>query len=711
MAIDMEQFQEIFIEESFESLDIMESGLLAMDTSNPDQEIINNIFRAAHSIKGGAGTFNFPEVSEFTHIQESLLDLVRDGKRGLSKELIDTLLECVDCVRNMLETSRNKNPIDMERVESLSLRLEKFMSANTLDPQAEVSVEEAAESVTQSEEDDGEQSSSASDKCCWNISFKPYNSIFKSSNDPYRFIRELNSLGEAKVSSDTTAVPALDEIDPELSYLVWHIELESNCVEADILEIFDWIEDECDLEITCVNAGAKDDVASQAIVESSEYERDPAPILDVQGESEDSIDATMSQSELVTRSLDEIGISTTESSSIRVDINKIESLINLVGELVITQSALSQYSTELDDNSRLKSGLQQLSANIQELQEQSMRIRMLPIDFVFQRLPRLIRDLSSTLNKQVQFELIGRHTEVDKTVLEKITDPLVHLVRNALDHGIEPPEERAKNGKPAQALLKISAEHESGNIVIRIVDDGRGLDLDKILRKAIEKGLAEESDNLSSMQIQNLIFSPGFSTADAISDVSGRGVGLDVVKQNIKSLGGDVSVVSSTGAGSEFKITLPLTMAILDGQLVRVGNDIFVIPMINIEKSVRIDDSNVSELPGGQRLYRFEEEYIPTLDLIDFYAMRESGEGSGSSGDILVVITADRTAGVVVDEVLGQQQVVIRSLETNFHRVETVAGATILGDGTVALILDSSEVISVAHTSAEQNQPQRVASH
>lgn len=685
MSIDISQFQEIFIEESYESLDVMEAGLLTLDVGEPDSEVINNIFRAAHSIKGGAGTFGFEEIAAFTHVQESLLEAVRSKSRGVSAELIDTLLQCVDCVRSMLEANRTDAEIDADRVLALTSQLERYQSQDS----------ESNEVVPEATADERQEQPLDDQTGGWKVVFKPYPDILATGNDPYRVIRELKRLGECQVEVSTENLPDLEELDPEKLYLSWTVELDGSCEESEIREIFEWLEDDCDLEIQrLVDPVEGEQVSDDFSVPAK------VPVVEVGKKPVDNV---------FQRDVEDIGIASVESSSIRVDTEKIEHLINLVGELVITQSAISQYSANLTEHVHLQAGLQQLASNVHELQEQSMRIRMLPIDFVFQRLPRLIRDLSNTLKKEVQFVLKGKETEVDKTVLEKISDPLVHIVRNALDHGIESPQERIEQGKSEKAALEISAKHEGGNIVISISDDGRGLDLPSILTKAQERGIVEEGDVLTDSQIEELIFYPGFSTAREVSDVSGRGVGLDVVKQNIKSLGGDVSVTSSLGEGTEFRIKLPLTMAILDGQLVQVGGEVFVLPMMNIEKSVQVRDSDVNVLPNGQMVYRFDDEYVPILDLDQFFS--DSLSPARRPEGILVLIDTGKLAAILVDDVLSQQQVVIRSLEANFRRIETLAGATILGDGAVALILDANELVQVAHNlQGINNEPLRKVS-
>ncbi|HSG90370.1 MAG TPA: chemotaxis protein CheA [Pseudomonadales bacterium] len=716
-GLDMSQFHEIFMEEGFESLAIMERGLLAFDAGAPDAEAINDIFRAAHSIKGGAATFGFPRVADFTHILESLLERVRAGAIELNPARVDLLLEGVDCVRQMLRNGED-DAASHALAEGLAIRLSAFESqtappdpAPTAPPSAPV----AAEDVQTPPVEDGTAA-------LWQIGFRPHRTLMQTGNDPFRLIRELGTLGEMQVTAAAGDLPALAALEPTELHLAWDIGLSGDVARADIDEVFAWVLGDCELVITAPGGAADADAAGafeaelDAQVEAEiDAETDAAIEAELAGESaataaEDSAGLQAAEDDLLqdpapaaddgrSAGAGDVTLSNTETSSVRVNIDKIEQLINLVGELVITQSALAQQSREFVGRDDIQRTLQQLGNNIQELQEQSMRIRMLPIDSVFQRLPRLVRDLRTRLGKNVVCRIIGKDTEVDKTVLEKLGDPVVHLIRNAIDHGIEAPEERRRLGKAEEAVITLRAEHRGGNILITIADDGRGLDQERIRAKALERGLISGDKVLVPGQIQDLIFLPGFSTAESVSDVSGRGVGLDVVRQNIRSLGGDVRVRSTPGEGSEFQITLPLTLAVLDGQLVRVGGEVFILPIVNIEKSIRIDRSRISVVPGHRELYRLGSDIVPMLRLAEYYdcPQREQADDDG----ILVVLDVSQRAGVVVDEVLGQQQVVVRSLESNFRRIDTLAGATILGDGMIALIIDANEIVRAAQPPAQ----------
>ena len=511
--IDLSQFHEVFFEESFEGLAEMESGLLELDLSNPNPETINTVFRAAHSIKGGSGTFGFLDVADFTHIMESILDDIRSTELEFTDASIQLLLESVDFLRHMLNECKADRTVKESETESFKQRLTEFQnkaescsdtparpSNNNADSQA--AMETIAESPQLSPEVVGGTR-------IWNLEFITDQSLFKSGIDPYRLIRELTTLGDLSSNLDQTNLPEFAQIDPENCYLSWKMTLNNSIAsEEDISEIFEWIEGDSKLLIN-------EQLPDEATVEQDKTEA----IVD-------------------TITTPDTPYTIPEVSSIRVNIDRVDLLVNLVGELVITQSILSRFKEGVSDKdlSEFARGIEQLEENARELQEHTMQIRMLPIDNVFQRMPRLVRDLSKTLEKEVQLVINGKSTEVDRTVLEKISDPLTHLVRNCLDHGIETPEERIINGKPSAGKVEISAFHEGGNIIIEVADDGRGLNREAIRNKAIERDLISEDDELTDAQIDQLIFTPGFSTALEVSDVSGRGVGMDVVKNNIEQI-------------------------------------------------------------------------------------------------------------------------------------------------------------------------------
>ena len=677
MSIDITQFHQTFFEESFEGLDVMESGLLELDIGAVDSDTINAIFRAAHSIKGGSATFGFTNIATFTHAMETLLDEIRDGHRDVSSEIVDILLQSVDCLRDMITAQRDGEDNDQARIDQLQNELDallgkKIDNKNTSHEGAEV------------------DASNQESKREWRVAFAPHEHILKTGNDPALLLRELESMGNLEIEVDTSKVPPLDQMDPEACYMSWKLVLRgSGITEESIREIFSWVEDECDLAIEEIHRPEKDNGPEKP------QNRAPKPAPGKKS---------------AKKSL------TPESSSIRVSIDKVDTLINMVGELVITQSMMGNLDGDFEDFDharleQLREGLSLLERNIRELQESVMRIRMLPISFVFSRFPRMVHDLSQKLGKKINFEMYGEQTELDKTVMEKIGDPLVHLVRNSIDHGIESPELRKQAGKPEVGNVRLNAFHKGGNILIEISDDGAGLNKERILSKAREKGLIEDGCQLSEEKTFELLFQPGFSTAETVSDVSGRGVGMDVVRRNIRELGGNIEISSAEGHGTTFTIRLPLTLAILDGQLVRIGRETYIIPLISIIESLLIVPENINSIASSSEVYKLRNDYIPILRTHELFGTRADSDNI-EEGLLVVIEGEGQKVGLYVDELLGQQQVVIKSLETNYQRVDGISGATILGNGTVALILDVEGLIGMARKpdrNTEQYEEKAVA--
>ena len=689
MSIDMSQFHQVFFEECFEGLEAMESGLLSLDIGDIDPEAINTIFRAAHSIKGGSGTFGFTVVAEYTHIMETLLDEMRDGRRQVTKQAVDVLLGSVDCLREMLTSIQNEEDVNAESVavhqSALETELNGESSANTQPNVVATPAINTAPSPIQSQEEDEEPE--IEEEQGWKISFCPYLNLLKTGNDPVRLFRELSALGQLTTNVNIQDVPDFNELDPEECNISWDLVLVSDASESTVREIFSWVEEDCELELSPLAKPKKKkkpkvatpvSAPTPAVVETKEVIAPviaPPPTTVVKKASSESDSAKNAPK---------------ASSSIRVDTDKIDTLINMVGEVVITQSMLGLIGENftMDKVGQLKRGLAQLERHTRDLQQSVMNIRMLPISFVFSRFPRLVHDISTKLNKKITLKLVGENTEVDKAVVELINDPLVHLIRNSLDHGIEMPAERIAAGKPETGTIELKAYHRGGHIVIEIIDDGRGMDKSKLLAKAIEKGLVEESAIMTDKQILELIFMPGFSTAEQLSDISGRGVGMDVVRRNIQSLGGNIDIISELGKGSTIAIPLPLTLAILDGQSVAVGDETYIVPLVSIIESINITEKMLNKVAGKGETFKLRNEYLPIIRMREIFNVKTGAATKPNEGVIVVVEGQGALCGFLVDELLGQQQVVIKSLEANYRRVEGVSGATILGDGSVALILD-----------------------
>lgn len=687
MSIDMAQFHKVFFEESFEGLDAMESGLLNLDMGDVDADEINTIFRAAHSIKGGSGTFGFTAVSDFTHVMETLLDEMRDGRRQVTQPAINVLLGSVDCLREMLQAIQNEGEIDQQSVSSHKQALD-FELTEASVARSQTSAVQLS-SITQAPNnlavtDQPEVSG-------WSIAFSPHLHLLKTGNEPVRMFRELATLGDLKVTADLQGVPDLYELDPEECHLSWKLDLQGAVTSNEIDEIFDWVEDDCDLAKQPVFAAPNSANVATPSVES---------VVDVSLPLKHAPNNQQTATPALKDSKkDESKATAKGSSSIRVDTSKIDTLINMVGELVITQSMLSLVGEhfELNKLDQLKNGLSQLERHTRELQESVMNIRMLPISFVFSRFPRLAHDISSKLGKKIELKLVGENTEVDKTVVELLSDPLVHLVRNSLDHGIEMPDVRLAVGKPETGTVTLEAYHRGGNIVIEVKDDGKGLDKDKLRAKAIEKGLIDADAILTDKQIYELIFMPGFSTAEQLTDISGRGVGMDVVRRNIQALGGNIEIISKLGKGSTIAIHLPLTLAILDGQSVAVGDETYIVPLGSIVESLNIKEDRVNRVVGKGETFMLRGQYLPIIRMHEIFNVPTVKYTKLTEGLLVVVEGQGVRCGLFVDDLLGQQQVVIKSLEANYRRVEGVSGATILGDGSVALILDIPGLVRLAN--------------
>lgn len=644
MNIDMQRFHATFFEESREGLEAMEAGLLSLEQGSRDGDLINSIFRAAHSIKGGSATFGFEAIASLTHVLETLLDELRAGQREVSAPAIDAMLASVDVLRSLLAEAEHGQPADPGAVEAVRARLNAVLSGQETTAAAHIAKNPADELP------DG-----------WRIGFSPAPSLFMSGNDPLRILRELEHLAPLEVACRLDRLPGFEQMDPLEAYLAWDLGLIGRVPRSAVDDAFAWVVDDCELDIQPVERQAATPVA--------------APVAAVDTPVTTAVSATAAPA-----------ANDAAESSIRVSVDKIDGLINLVGELVITQAMLKQVSGILDpvQCERLFAGLDLLERNTRDLQEAVIGVRMLPVDAVFRRFPRLVRDLSARLGKQVRLRTIGEGTELDKGLIERIADPLVHLVRNSIDHGLEMPEARREAGKDETGTITLAASHQGGHIVIEVSDDGRGLNRERILAKALERGL-HVPENPSDAQIWDLIFQPGFSTAEAVTDLSGRGVGMDVVRRNIQALGGEVQLESKAGAGTRVVIRLPLTLAILDGMAVSVGEETLILPLSYVLEALQPQTEDVRTLAGEGRVLRVRGEYLPMVSLNEYYAYGERR----TADSLVVVVEGDgQKLALEVDELIGQQQVVVKNIENNYRRIDGISGATILGDGRVALIVD-----------------------
>ncbi|MDQ7995166.1 MAG: chemotaxis protein CheA [Luteibacter sp.] len=648
--VDLAQFHKAFHEESLDGLDAMEQALLALDEGAEDPELINVVFRAAHSIKGGAATFGFTDVAAFTHVAENLMDEVRSGRRPMEKAVVELLLRSGDTVRDMLSLSMAGQPAATAESQALLAELSAMVSG------APVAAPVAVKAAAPVEAIEG-----------WDIAFRPFDYLLKTGNDPARMFRELEAMGPLSVTCDASKLPALADMDAESSYLGWTLHLAAGAKRAAVEGVFDWVDGDCELTATPRIAAAAPVAA--------------APV------------AAVAAAPAAPRAVREPAVNS-ESSSVRVGIEKIDTLINLVGELVITQSMLTQFNDGVDASQleMFRQGLAQLGRHTRELQESVMSIRMLPISTVFNRFPRLVRDLAQKLDKKVVLDMRGETTELDKTVLEKIGDPLVHLVRNAIDHGLEVPAKRQAAGKGDTGTLRMEAFHRGGSIVVEVADDGAGLNREAIVAKAVSRGIIASGDHMSDDAVADLIFEAGFSTAAATTDLSGRGVGMDVVRRNVMDLGGTVSIRSVEGKGTTFTITLPLTLAIIDGLTAAVGEETYIVPLVSIVESVQVKPDAIRSVAGGGELFRFRDHWLPIVRLFDAFGC--AGQRRAIDDGIVIVVEGEGSRiGLFVDELIGQQQAVVKSLEANYRRVTGISGATILADGSVALIADVAGLV------------------
>jgi two-component system chemotaxis sensor kinase CheA len=703
MGMDLAQFHEAFFEESFEAIESMEAALLKLDVGAPDPEVINTVFRVAHSIKGGAGMFNFTDIASFTHTLETLLDGVRAGRTRLSTPIMDLLLKSVDVMRAMLRATQRKESFDPQRVADLQFDLEVAVAKTSAEPPAAASPAPAAASPVPAAAAPAAAATPAAAGAAagapeWRISVKPLENMLSRGNEPLALFAALAEHGELRVEASVEEIPPLATLDPHRCYVHWQLGLKSAVSKEQIAEAFEWVEGDCDYTIT--PAGTAAPAAPPAVAATPAVPPADAPRVAPPPAAAASAAAPTPAPEAPAAAKAAPKAETSgggDASSIRVATQKLDELINTVGEVVITQSMLAQLGALAEGPSaeRLRSGLAQLERNVRELHESVMRVRMLPIGSAFSRFPRLVRDVAQRLGKQIDLKLTGEQTELDKTVLERIGDPLVHLVRNSIDHGIEMPDERLKAGKSAAGTVHLEAFHRGSAIIIEVSDDGKGLDCERILAKARSRGLIGPSETPSEEAIFELIFLPGFSTAEQTTDLSGRGVGMDVVRRNIKALGGKIDIRSTRGKGSRFTISLPLTLAIVDGQSVCVGEETYIVPLVSIVESLQIKASGVNRLSNAGEVISFRGDYLPLLRLHDLFGV-EPRSRAVQEGLVVVAEGDGQRVGLFVDDLRGQQQVVIKSLERNYGQVPGVSGATILGDGSVALILDVAGLIRSA---------------
>ncbi|HCT4225457.1 TPA: chemotaxis protein CheA [Escherichia coli] len=650
MSMDISDFYQTFFDEADELLADMEQHLLVLQPEAPDAEQLNAIFRAAHSIKGGAGTFGFSVLQETTHLMENLLDEARRGEMQLNTDIINLFLETKDIMQEQLDAYKQSQEPDAASFDYICQALRQLaLEAKDETPSAVTRLSVVAKSEPQDEQ--------------------------SRSQSPRRIILSRLKAGE------------VDLLEEELGHLTTLTDVVKGADSLSAILPGDIAEDDI-TAVLCFVIEA-DQITFETVDVSPKIST--PPVLKLAAEQ---APTGRVEREKTTRS--------SESTSIRVAVEKVDQLINLVGELVITQSMLAQRSSELDpvNHGDLITSMGQLQRNARDLQESVMSIRMMPMEYVFSRYPRLVRDLAGKLGKQVELTLVGSSTELDKSLIERIIDPLTHLVRNSLDHGIELPEKRLAAGKNSVGNLILSAEHQGGNICIEVTDDGAGLNRERILAKAASQGLTV-SENMSDDEVAMLIFAPGFSTAEQVTDVSGRGVGMDVVKRNIQEMGGHVEIQSKQGTGTTIRILLPLTLAILDGMSVRVADEVFILPLNAVMESLQPREADLHPLAGGERVLEVRGEYLPIVELWKVFNVA-GAKTEATQGIVVILQSGGRRYALLVDQLIGQHQVVVKNLESNYRKVPDISAATILGDGSVALIVDVSALQAI-------NREQRMA--
>ncbi len=666
-TFDLSQFYQVFFEEAGENLELMEQQLLAIDVGAPDGEALNSIFRCAHSVKGGAATFGFKDVAELTHIMETLLDKLRRNELALAAPMVDVLLQAGDALKALL--ARHQNGGDGEVVDTTAL-LESIraMAHGQAVPVSAPAPKAAASAQT---------ASAAGATRTLELRLGPLDN-------------PATAQGVVDVFAEIDGLGTIEPIDGgEAADGMRRFKVTTDSSDDDLIELFSFHVSREHVSLLPLgpgygfHAGAPGAPAETADAGFGFFDNAPgapaagtAPVAAAVPKAESRTTRTAAAAPPA------------EATTLRVSVERVDQLINLVGELVITQAMLAQTSAKVDPSlyQQLAAGLADLNRNTRSLQESVMSIRMIPMSVVFNRFPRMLRDLAAKLDKKVDFVTEGESTELDKGLVEKITDPLTHLVRNSCDHGIELPAERLAKGKSATGTITLTASHQGGSIVIEVRDDGKGMSRPKLLAKARERGI-DAPDSMADSEVWNLIFAPGFSTADVVTDVSGRGVGMDVVMKNITALGGTVEIESAEGFGMVVRVRLPLTLAIMDGMSVAVASECYILPLASVIESFQIQPDTIRTIGGSGRVVQVRGEYMPVIALDEVFDVPRFGQAGG--GAVVVVVEAEgHRAALLVDELLGQQQVVVKNLESNYRRVAGVSGATIMGDGHVALILD-----------------------
>ncbi|WP_432346854.1 chemotaxis protein CheA [Shinella yambaruensis] len=741
--MDMNEIKEIFFQECEEQLAELESGLLKLNDGDRDPETVNAVFRAVHSIKGGAGAFGLDDLVSFAHVFETTLDCVRSNKLEPTQDVLKVMLKSADVLADLTNAARDGGSVDEGRSRTLIRELEALAHGEVpaaAEAPAPKPAPKAAAPAPVIEKppvnDEGfqpipfsfgdfDEEPAGHYVPTVQIDFKPKKDLYAKGNEAVLLLRDVSRLGEMSVYCDMDSLPPLDKMDPEEAYFSWKISVTTDKGEDGVRSVFEFAEWDCDLDIRTI----EEDVVGE-VTDDEELPMQPVPfdlsMLDESGSAaggedepavvESDAAAAVAAAETATKVSQAAGRAaenakaaasaasaaqasqTAAGQTIRVDLDRVDRLINLVGELVINQAMLSQSVVENDTNgtSSINMGLEELQQLTREIQDSVMAIRAQPVKPVFQRMARTVREIADITGKSVRLITEGENTEVDKTVIDKLAEPLTHMIRNAVDHGLEMPEKREALGKNPEGTVRLTAKHRSGRIVIELADDGAGINREKVRQKAIDNDLIAADANLSDEEIDNLIFHAGFSTADKVSDLSGRGVGMDVVKRSIQALGGRISISSKPGQGSVFTMSLPLTLAVLDGMVVTVAGQTLVVPLTAIVETLQPEASAIHSFGASQRLISIRNSFCPLVDVGRILNFRATQANPIEGVALLVESEGGGQRALMVDAIQGQRQVVIKSLEANYTHVPGIAAATILGDGRVALILDVDAVVAAS---------------
>ncbi len=710
MDLDVSKFRGAFFEEAEEHLATMETTLVELSERPDDAEQLARIFRAAHSLKGAGGTFGFTDIARLTHGLEEMLDELREGRMQLTPALTDLLLRCADMLRLLLAAAMEDTaapPYDHLIAEIAAARVAPAPEAQAPDAAPADAAPAAAPIEDATALDAGwvapDLPVPPSNKREVQVTFVPDAGSLHQGMDPLLLLRDLGEIGEiVENRADLSELPPLAELDPETCYTGWTLRLRTDRSDHEVRDVFAFVEDSSRLEIGAVPSAEEAAPAAPAPIVSivpappaTPVVATPAPAVAAPKPAAEADERSLAQASpaMLVKNPDAARAQAAKTSTLRVATDKIDRLVDLVGEVIIAYAMVAQALGDPSTSGveRLREAMATMDRNTRELQERVMSVRMVPVGTVFSRFPRLVHDLAVTLGKKISLELVGEDIELDKGMVEQLADPITHLVRNAVDHGIEMPADRVAAGKSETGTIRLAALHTGGSVVIEVSDDGRGLQTSRIRAKAVANGLIRDDDSLSEEEMHQLIFLPGFSTASAVTSVSGRGVGMDVVKRNVETMNGTVAVASRAGAGTAMRIRLPLTMAVMDGLALRVGAQLFLLPLIVIRESFRPKPAQVKTILGRGEVVLVRDQSIPLVRLHDVFGI-EDAERDPAHALVCIVDTGSARVALMVDEPLGQSQVVVKSLENNYRKIDGIMGATIMGDGKVALILDATAI-------------------